>query len=287
MPSSGAPVAPSSMRTTKTDTDKSGSSAVSTALSVIAAERCALEYLEHVYKTEKQARESLDGSVAQIVKSVCAGGKCVVAGVGKSGKIGQKVVATMNSLGVQSAFLHPTEAIHGDLGVIGSVLLPFSFYKSIVIISNSVQKDTLLLISNSARTPELLLLVPHIPSTIPIIVMTSLYSDTSSSPLLESRRPPPPSTTTNDIILPTPVHETEQASFGVAAPMTSTTVALAVGDALALATAKELQMQEGRESAAGLFDRFHPGGVVGSGSGSVFSASFPSSWAATPETPDS
>lgn len=132
MISGGEAIAPASIRTTippdpdgasmKLSLNEAGSSStISTALSVIATERSALEHLEKVYRTDKQAQESLDQAVTQIVKSVCAGGKCVVAGVGKSGKIGQKIVATMNSLGVQSAFLHPTEAIHGDLGVLGSV----------------------------------------------------------------------------------------------------------------------------------------------------------------------
>jgi hypothetical protein len=97
------------------------SNVVSTALKVIEAERLALEHLEHVYRTDKGAQESLERAVTHIVRSICAGGKCIIAGVGKSGKIGQKIVATMNSLGVPSVFLHPTEAIHGDLGVIGPV----------------------------------------------------------------------------------------------------------------------------------------------------------------------
>ena len=106
--------------------DEGGSSsAISTALNVIATERAALEYLELVYRTDERAQDGLEKTVAQIVKSVCAGGKCIIAGMGKSGKIALKIVATMNSLGVQSTFLHPTEAIHGDMGVIGSVYFSF------------------------------------------------------------------------------------------------------------------------------------------------------------------
>lgn len=110
--------------------------------------------------------------------------------------------------------------------------------------------------------------------------MTS-YSDPTCLPLLESRHPN--FSVVRDILLPTPVHETEQVSFGVAAPMTSTTVALAVGDALALATARKLQEQEGRESPAELFDRFHPGGAAGSG----FWYSNSGSSLPTPSTPNS
>lgn len=55
------------------------------------------------------------------MRSVRDAGKLVVCGVGKSGKIGRKIEATMNSLGIHSAFLHPTEALHGDLGLVRPV----------------------------------------------------------------------------------------------------------------------------------------------------------------------
>ena len=65
-------------------------------------------------------------AVNTISRTISRGGKLVVSGVGKSGKIADKVVATMNSFGIRSTFLHPTDALHGDLGVIGAVRNPLS-----------------------------------------------------------------------------------------------------------------------------------------------------------------
>ena len=98
-----------------------GKDALATALHVIRTERDALTRLENLYDADVVAQEGLASSVNAITTSICSGGKLVVVGVGKSGKIGQKVVATMNSFGIRSAFLHPTEALHGDLGMIGEV----------------------------------------------------------------------------------------------------------------------------------------------------------------------
>ena len=95
--------------------------ALHAALHVIRTERDALTALEDLYETDNVAQEGLNTAVNVISKSVGCGGKVVVSGVGKSGKIGKKVVATMNSFGIKSVFLHPTEALHGDLGIIGDV----------------------------------------------------------------------------------------------------------------------------------------------------------------------
>ena len=97
---------------------------LATALHVLKTERDALTQLEGLYESDVLAQEGLASSVNAITASVCSGGKLVVVGVGKSGKIGQKVVATMNSFGIRSAFLHPSEALHGDLGMIGEVGVP-------------------------------------------------------------------------------------------------------------------------------------------------------------------
>ena len=101
--------------------DISNKDALATALHLIRTERDALSQLEALYESDDIAQEGLVNSVNAITTSICSGGKLVVVGVGKSGKIGQKVVATMNSFGIRSAFLHPTEALHGDLGMIGEV----------------------------------------------------------------------------------------------------------------------------------------------------------------------
>jgi len=96
-------------------------SSIVTAIHVMSTERAALSHLERLYQTDARAQQELARAVDQIARSVRDGGKLVVCGVGKSGKIGRKIEATMNSLGIYSAFLHPTEALHGDLGLVRPV----------------------------------------------------------------------------------------------------------------------------------------------------------------------
>ena len=95
--------------------------AIRTALHVIRTERDALTQLEDLYESDSLAQEGLANAVNVISTTINCGGKLIVSGVGKSSKIGLKVVATMNSFGIRSVFLHPTEALHGDLGLIGDV----------------------------------------------------------------------------------------------------------------------------------------------------------------------
>lgn len=95
--------------------------ALQTALHVLSTERDALSHLGSIYEVDAIAQEGFTSAVSTILKTLRRGGKLVVCGVGKSGKIGMKVVATMNSFGITSIFLHPTEALHGDLGMIGVV----------------------------------------------------------------------------------------------------------------------------------------------------------------------
>ncbi|PGH27772.1 hypothetical protein AJ80_00560 [Polytolypa hystricis UAMH7299] len=211
-------------------------SSITTALHVISTERAALANLERVYLTEKLARDGMELAVSRVAKTVGVGGKLVVSGVGKSGKIGKKAVATMNSLGIHSSFLHPTEALHGDLGIVRP-------------------NDTVLLISFSGKTSELLALISHLPSSVSIIAITAC-SPASSCPLLARHDG------AEAILLPAPVHEHEDISFGLAAPTTSTTVALALCDALALAVARKLHTLPGRGPAE-VFRSFHPGGAIG------------------------
>ena len=88
---------------------------IQTALHVLSTERDALTHLKKLYESDSVAQDGFVNAVDTIMKMVRRHGKLVVCGVGKSGKIGEKVVATMNSLGIRSAFLHPTEALQGDL----------------------------------------------------------------------------------------------------------------------------------------------------------------------------
>ena len=113
------------------------------------------------------------------------------------------------------------------------------------------QNDTILIITFSGRTPELLSLLPYLPSQTALIALTSQLSP-STCPLLESRPPP------LSILLPAPIPMSEVESFGVPAPTTSTTVALALSDALAMAVARRLHLDP-----AAIFRAYHPGGVIG------------------------
>ncbi|KAL1957292.1 hypothetical protein VTO42DRAFT_6198 [Malbranchea cinnamomea] len=228
----------------------SGPSSLETALHVLSTERDALQNLRRIYATDDLARSSLDRAVTQIATTVRVGGKLVLSGVGKSGLIAKKVVATMNSMGIHSIFLHPTEALHGDLGMVR-------------------ENDTVLFITFSGKTSELLLLLPHLPSTVTIIAITA-HRDSSTCPLFFNAG------TRTTILLPAPVHEREEVSFGLPAPMSSTTVALAIGDALALAAARKLHNQPGRGPAE-VFREFHPGGAIGAAFAAAASSSATSS----------
>ncbi|KAL9568200.1 hypothetical protein ACKAV7_007586 [Fusarium commune] len=197
---------------------------------VLNTEALALRNLSRLYETDPVARDGFNLSVQAITKQQRANGKLVVIGVGKSGHIGQKLVATFKSLAIHAVFLHPTEALHGDLGIIGP-------------------NDTLLFITYSGKTQELLIMLPHIDESLPTIILTSHTSPETCEFI--NHRP-------NTILLPAPIPEPEKISFGVSAPTTSTTVALAVGDAIAVTAAKEINA-----SIAAVFAKNHPGGAIG------------------------
>ena len=103
------------------DTDPESDIVLASAVHVLSTEATALSCLARLYQTDPLARNSFAKAVETITASAASGGKLIVCGVGKSGKIGEKLVATMNSLGVLSVFLHPVEALHGDIGIIRSV----------------------------------------------------------------------------------------------------------------------------------------------------------------------
>ncbi|KAF4426653.1 hypothetical protein F53441_14102 [Fusarium austroafricanum] len=197
---------------------------------VLNTEALALRNLSRLYETDAVARDGFHLSVQAITRQQAVNGKLVVIGVGKSGHIGQKLVATFKSLAIHAVFLHPTEALHGDLGIIGS-------------------NDTLMFITYSGKTQELLLMLPHLDEALPTILLTSHTSPETCE--FTNHRP-------NTILLPAPIPEPEKASFGVSAPTTSTTVALAIGDAIAITAAKEINA-----SIAVVFAKNHPGGAIG------------------------
>ncbi|KAI0908152.1 SIS domain-containing protein [Ustulina deusta] len=203
---------------------------VTGAIHVLNTEATALRSLTQLYKTDATAAEGFNASVDAIVRQCSEKGKLVVTGVGKSGHIGKKLVATFNSLGLHSTFLHPTEALHGDLGKIS-------------------EHDAVLFITFSGKTSELLALLPHIDRKLPVIVLTA-HSQPADCELIRQRP--------GAILLPAPIHESETISFGISAPTTSTTVALALGDALAVVVSQELH-----SSVSSVFARNHPGGAIG------------------------
>jgi len=203
---------------------------LSNAVHVLGTEATALSCLTRLYQTDPVARDGFNLAVEAITRFKGDKGKLVISGVGKSGHIAKKLVATMNSLAIHATYLHPTEALHGDLGKVG-------------------KHDTILLITFSGKTPELLSLLPHFDSSLPIIVMTSHIRPSTCE--IVKHRP-------DAILLPAPIHESETFSFGVSAPTTSTTVALALGDALAVVISSELH-----HSVASVFLQNHPGGAIG------------------------
>ncbi len=162
-------------------------------------------------------------AVVLVLKVIKQGGKVVVTGVGKSGKIAAKVAATLTSMGTPAVFLHPTEGIHGDLGMVSS-------------------RDVLLAFSYSGASQEILQLVSNLKKIrIPLISILGH---------LES-----PLAFTSDIVMDGSV--TKEACPLNLAPTSSTTVALALGDALAAALSIRLEFKEKD------FATNHPGGALG------------------------
>lgn len=150
-------------------------------------------------------------------------GKLIVSGLGKSGHIARKIAATFASTGTTATFLHLAEAIHGDLGI-------------------AATGDVAILISQSGKTAELEPVIDHFQAVeIPIIAITA----SASSPLGAAARAP--------LVLP---HWPEVGPEAVA-PTTSTTMTLALGDALAMAVMR----QKGFTRTD--FGRLHPGGTLG------------------------
>lgn len=150
-------------------------------------------------------------------------GKVVVSGMGKSGLIGQKIAATLASTGTPAFFVHPADGIHGDLGMLA-------------------KQDALLAISNSGETEEVLKLLPFMKRlSLPIIALTGRTQSTLAK--------------NSDVVLDVSVSE-EACPLGLA-PTSSTTAALAMGDALAIALLQKRGFKEED------FAQFHPGGTLG------------------------
>ena len=181
-----------------------------------------------VLKLEREAiaaAESRLGEqfVSAVEAVIAAPGRVIVCGVGKSGLIGRKIAATLTSTGTPAVFLHAADSVHGDLGIVGA-------------------SDVAILISKSGESDELLPLLQYLKRI--GVTTIAIAGDCASTLAVHS-----------DIVLDASVLE-EACSNGLA-PTTSTTVALAIGDALAIALLEENGFD------ADDFARIHPGGALG------------------------
>ncbi|HKS88888.1 MAG TPA: KpsF/GutQ family sugar-phosphate isomerase [Stellaceae bacterium] len=172
----------------------------------------------------EQLARSLDGAfVAALDLCAAAKGRLIVTGIGKPGHVARKIAATLASTGSPAQFVHPAEASHGDLGMIGV-------------------NDAVLVLSNSGESDELAAIVSYSRRfKIPLVAITG----GAGSALAEAA----------DVVLLLP-RAAEACPMGLA-PTTSTTMMLALGDALAMA----LLERKGFSSAD--FRTFHPGGKLG------------------------
>jgi arabinose-5-phosphate isomerase len=168
--------------------------------------------------------EKLDDAFARAVEMMRdSSGRVIVSGVGKSGLIARKIAATLTSTGTPATFLHPSDSLHGDLGIVGP-------------------DDVAILISKSGESDELFAMVDHLKRLgVRIVAITG---DRQSGLGRHA-----------DVALDASVKE--EACPHDLAPTTSTTVALALGDALAVALLEEKGFR--RED----FARLHPGGSIG------------------------
>ncbi len=176
-------------------------------------------------------------AVDLIEKATSAGGTVLVSGLGKSGLVGQKIAATMSSLGIPAHAVHPTEAAHGDLGRFRSA-------------------DVAICISHSGETEEVCALAAILKQDgLPIIAITRGRPDQSDAAQAPSGLERLADATLAELVDDEAARDFEGQSL--VAPTSSTTVTLALGDALALAVARRRSFTDQD------FQRRHPGGQLG------------------------
>ena len=197
--------------------------------SISAEQKPALESIVDTFKHQANALNEMADSIdlEQYQKAISyiinCQGHVIVCGMGKSGHVGKKISATLASTGTPSFFLHPSEAFHGDLGMI-------------------TKDDVIVLISNSGETDEVLQLIPSLKSFgNKIISITGRLDSTMSC-------------NSDATLLLAQIQESCPNNL---APTTSTTLTIALGDALAVALMKMRQFMPND------FARFHPGGSLG------------------------
>jgi arabinose-5-phosphate isomerase len=172
----------------------------------------------------RRAAERLDAAFgAAVVLLQRAKGRIILSGVGKSGHIARKMAATFTSTGTTATYLHPVDSLHGDLGKVGP-------------------DDVALLLSNSGDTDELVDLISHLKRrNVPVIALTGV----------------PDSTLARQAAIVLDAGVAEEACDETLAPTASTTTALALGDALAVA------LLEAKGFSRDDFAELHPGGRIG------------------------
>jgi len=173
--------------------------------------------------SERISGETLEKIISLFEILSTTGGSLIISGVGKSGHVAQKIAATFSSLGLPSFFLHPTEAMHGDLGRV-------------------TKSDVLILISKSGTTEELLQMLPYV--SIPQERIIALVGNVNS-----------PISKKSGITIDASVEK--EACLNDLAPTTSTTLAMALGDALAVLYENVMGVSKEK------FAINHPAGLLG------------------------
>lgn len=186
--------------------------------------RTAIDTVETEAKAIKSLKDRIGNDFIKVIEEILSlSGRVILTGIGKSAIIAQKIVATLNSTGTPSIFMHAADAIHGDLGIIQ-------------------KNDLVIAISKSGNTPEIKVLIPFLKQTENTLV--AIVGNTGS--FLANNA---------DYILDTTVEK--EACPNNLAPTTSTTAQLVMGDALAVAllTCRQFSDQD--------FAKYHPGGALG------------------------
>ncbi|MEM4247981.1 MAG: KpsF/GutQ family sugar-phosphate isomerase [Candidatus Nanoarchaeia archaeon] len=179
--------------------------------------------IEGLCDLRKWLGEDFEKLVNKCIEILDNGGKIVISGVGKSGHVGHKIAATLASTGAPAVFMHPVEAMHGDMGILQ-------------------KNDILIAISYSGESDEI---VSILPSAKRLDIPVAAITGATDSRLARW----------SDIVVPMPIRR-EACPFNLA-PTTSTTVLIALGDALAITLLKL------RGFTKEDYGRLHPGGAIG------------------------
>lgn len=187
-----------------------------------------IDTAKRVFQIEAEAiqalSDQLDTHFSQSVEAILATeGRVVICGMGKSGLIGKKIMATLASTGTPCFFMHPGEAFHGDLGMVSP-------------------KDIFIALSNSGETEEVIKLIPFLKDNGNLIIAMTGRPDSTLAQNADFHL---------NIAVP------QEACIHQLAPTSSTTATLVMGDALAVA------LMEKRDFKPQDFARFHPGGSLG------------------------